>query len=179
MKKTIKVLAISIGLVLGTVSTQISAHAVTNNATVRPVLKNPIMNTSSIVGFKIIKVLVQDNTDPKSGVAVSDRLAIRIRNTTAKTINSFEIFYTMVDQVTKRSESYYQKLTNFSIPANSMGYLDFDNSKGIGHFPENKYSIYRNSKNKVTFTIELSATGFKPMYATAVKAKGTTEDPNA
>jgi len=178
MNKSMKISITAFAVLIGTIAVQMPSYAASSKTPIIPVLKNPIVNTSTKVGFTILAAQVEDNTNPKNGVDISDRLALKVRNTSSKAISSFEIYYTMVDRVTKSSESYYQKLSNFSIPANSIGYIDFDNAKGFGHFPENKYSIYRNSKNKVSFKIELSALGLKPAYARAMKSKGTTEDPN-
>lgn len=165
-------------LLLSLVASPIPSYAATSQSLTIPVTKNPIVNKSTNIGFTIVNAQVQDNTDPKSGKPIPDRLALKVRNISSKAISIFEIFYTMKDQVTKVSESYYQKLSNFSIPKNSTGYIAFDNTKNYGHFPENKYSIYRNSNNEVKFTIELSSKGFKPQLAVALKAKGTTENPN-
>jgi hypothetical protein len=178
MKKVIKIKVIPVVLILGMVLSPIPSYATSSQSQTIPVTKNPIVNTSTKIGFTIVTAQVQDNTDPKSGKPIPDRLALKVRNTSAKAISAFEIYYTMINQITKASESYYQKLTNFSIPKKSIGYIAFDNTKNFGHFPENKYSIYRNSTNEVKFTIELSAKGFKPQMAVAIKAKGTTENPN-
>jgi hypothetical protein len=178
MKRSSNRNVVSLVLLVGIISSPIASFAAVKQVLVIPVTKNPIVNKSTKVGFSIVSAQVQDNTDPKSGVAIPDRLALKVRNTSAKAISTFEIYYTMVDQVTKVSESYYQKLNLFSISAKSIGYIAFDNTKGLGHFPENKYSIYRNSKNEVKFKIELSARGFKPALTTVLKAKGTTENPN-
>jgi len=51
----------------------------------------------------------------------------------------------------------------------------FDNQTSAGHYPENKYSLYRSSQNEVDFSIQVSAPGFKPATATAKKAAGTGE----
>lgn len=169
---------IPMALLIGLVATPMASYAGSGQSFVIPVTKNPIVNKSTKAGFSIISAQVQDNTDPKSGKAIPDRLAVKVRNTSDKAISTFVIYYTMVDQVTKVSESYYQKLTNFSIPAKAVGYIAFDNLKGYGHYPENKYSIYRNSNNAVKFSIELSASGFKPQLTTISKDKGTTENPN-
>ena len=114
-----------------------------------PVIKNPIVNKSKATGIKILQSWVQDNTDPKTGVPIADRLQLKVSNTSSTTITNLEVFYTMTDSVTKASESYYKKLTNFSLPAKRVSYIFFDNVKGVGHFSENKYSIYRNSNNEV------------------------------
>jgi hypothetical protein len=178
MKKSTKTLLVPLVLIGGLISSPMPSFAALSRTLVIPVTKNPIVNKSKKVGFTILSAQVQDNTDPKSGKPIADRLALKVRNTTIKAISTFAIYYTMIDQVTKASESYYQKLVPFLIPAKSIGYIAFDNTKGLGHFPENTYSIYRNSKNEVKFIIELSATGFKPQLTKVLKAKGTTENPN-
>jgi hypothetical protein len=178
MKSLMKNVFIPLILLVGLISSPMPTFAASSAGLVIPVTKNPIVNKSKNVGFSILSAQVQDNTDPKNGKPIADRLALKMRNTTTKAISTFVIYYTMIDQVTKASESYYQKLPHFSIPAKSVGYIAFDNAKGVGHFPENNYSIYRSSKNEVKFTIELSASGFKPQMITVLKAKGTTENPN-
>lgn len=140
-----------------------------------PVTSNPISNTSTISGLSILKASVENNIDPLTNKPIADRLLVHVQNDGPSLATGFEIFYTMTDVVTKAAESYYFKLTGFSVPAKSAGYLYFDNKSGFGHFPENKFSIYRSSKNEVHFTVELSAQGLKPVYSTAIKSKGTGE----
>ena len=140
-----------------------------------PVARNPISNGSTVSGLSILKAEVENNLDPLTNKPIADRLMIHVENGNATVATGFEIFYTMTDMVTKASESYYFKLTDFSIQPGSSGYLYFDNKPGIGHFPENKFSIYRSSKNEVDFIIELSAQGLKPVTSTAIKSKGTGE----
>lgn len=143
-----------------------------------PVTKNPITNIAKTKGISILKTWVQDNTDPTTKAPIADRLQIKLSNTTKSRISNLEIFYTMIDTVTKASESYYKKLIGFDLPAKTIKFIYFDNTKGPGHFSENQYSLYRHSNNEVTFKIEISAKGFAPQYARAIKAKGTTENPN-
>ena len=179
MKKRIIGINILVGLFL--ISSQImfmSESKAAGQKLVLPVLKNPIVSTSNAIGLSVTSIQVQDNTDPKTGVAIADRLALKIRNRTKETIKNIEVFYSMTDTVTKATESYYQKLIGFSIPAGATNYFAFDNGKGPGHYPENTFSIYRHSNNEVKVTVEISATGFKPVFATTTKAKGTTENPN-
>ena len=140
-----------------------------------PVTSNPITNVSTAPGLSIIQAKAEDNVDPLTGKAIPDRLMLHVQNSSASLASGFEVYYTMTDVVTKASESYYFKLDGFSIKAKSSEYLYFDNQPGFGHFPENKFSIYRSSTNEVRFTIELSAQGFKPVTSTAIKSKGTGE----
>lgn len=178
MKRTISSALLALILGVGTSLVPTSSFGAFNQGLTLPVTKNPIVNKGTKVGFTILSAQVQDNTDPKSKKAIPDRLALKVRNLLTKKLSNLEVFYTMKDQVTKASESYYQKLLNYSVQGKSVGYIYFDNFKGFGHFPENKFSIYRNSNNEVKFTIELSAVGFKPKFIVVTKAKGTTENPN-
>ena len=140
-----------------------------------PVTKNPIVNTSTAPGITITSAKVQDNVDPITKKAIPDRLLMKVVNKSSKPASGFEIFYTMKDSSTKAKESYYQKLTGFTVKAGATSYLYFDNLAGAGHFPENIFSIYRSSTNEVKFAIVLSAKGFKIATASAVKDKGTGE----
>jgi hypothetical protein len=51
----------------------------------------------------------------------------------------------------------------------------FDNGIGTGHYPENKYSLYRTSTNQVTITIEAADTGYAPATTGTTKSPGTGE----
>jgi len=140
-----------------------------------PVVENPIVNTSEVAGISITSAMVQDNVDPVTKKAITDRLLVTVVNTGSTPVIGFEIFYSMTDSVTKVAENYYLPLTGFELKAGETGYLNFDGKTGVGHFPENKFSLYRSSTNEVTFKIQLSANGYKVATATAVKDKGTGE----
>ena len=140
-----------------------------------PVAENPIVNTSEVAGISITSAMVQDNVDPVTRKAITDRLLVAVMNMGSTPATGFEIFYSMTDSVTKATENYYLPLTGFEVKAGGTGYLDFDGKTGVGHFPENKFSLYRSSTNEVKFNIQLSANGYKVATATAVKDKGTGE----
>ncbi|HEY3375379.1 MAG TPA: hypothetical protein VGK02_09980 [Candidatus Aquicultor sp.] len=140
-----------------------------------PVASNPIKNTAVTEGLAIASAMVEDNVDPDTNKPIGDRLQIAIKNKSSKAMSDFEAFYKMTDIVTNKSENYYQKLTDFTLNPNETKTIFFDNKTGPNHYPENKYSIYRNSKNEVRFSIEVSTPGFKPVAAKATKAKGTGE----
>jgi hypothetical protein len=103
---------------------------------------------------------------------ISDRLQLLIENTTSETLTDLEVFYEMTDTRSKETESYYQKLSGFSLAPGEKGTVYFDNEAGPGHYPENAFSLYRTSKNEVAFTIEVSAPGFQPATAETAKAPG-------
>lgn len=138
-----------------------------------PVSANPITNTSTQAGLSIVNPMVENNTDPVTGNATADRLQFTIKNTSMQTMSNLETYYTMTDTKTHKSENYYQKLTGITIAPGQSADVFFDNGSGPGHYPENKYSIYRTSTSSVDFTIELSAPGFQPATAHAQKGPGT------
>lgn len=141
--------------------------------TVVPVKSNPIQNTSSQPGLAVTNAQVENNTDPTTGSPVSDRLQFTIQNSSSQPAQNLEVYYTMTDTKTQQSEGYYQKLDGLTIPAGQSVAIFFDNGTGTGHYPENKYSIYRTSQNAVDFSIEASATGLKPATAQAHKGSGS------
>ena len=162
------------GLIVTVLASGIPAASAANKPVV-PVAKNPIVNRSNVAGISITSAMVQDNVDPKTKKAITDRLLITVVNKGSKTATGFKIFYSMTDSVTKATEKYHLPLTGFTLKAGATGYLNFDGKTGVGHFPENKFSLYRSSTNEVKFDIQLSAKGYKIASATAVKDKGTGE----
>ena len=149
----------------------------TGAATVLPVDKNPIVNTSAAPGLSITYAAVEDNVDPDTKAPIPDRLELTLKNETYSPLNHVEVYYTMTDTKTKAVENYYADLSHLSLPAGKETTIYFDNTGEVGHYPENKFSLYRSSVNEVTFSIEASADGVKPAQATAVKAVGTGEVP--
>lgn len=162
------------GFIITAIVTGVSGAGAANKPVV-PVAKNPIVNTSKVAGISITSAMVQDNVDPVTKKAITDRLLIAVVNKGSKPATRFEIFYSMTDSVTKATENYYMPLTGFTVKAGATGYLNFDGKSGIGHFPENKFSLYRSSTNEVKFKIQLNADGYKTAKASAVKDKGTGE----
>lgn len=142
---------------------------------VLPIASNPIVNTSTSPTLAITKAAVEDNVDPATGKAINDRLQLTVKNTGTTPLSGFEVYYEMTDAVTKAKEGYYQKLDGLTIPAGQDATVYFDNTTDPGHYPENKFSIYRSSTNQVDFNIWVSATGAKIATATATKATGTGE----
>lgn len=140
-----------------------------------PTKTNPISNNSQTPGLSIVSAMVEDNVDPVNKQAISDRLQIAVQNTSTQTMSNFEIYYVMTDTKTGQKEAYYQKLTDLQLPAGQTKTIYFDNVSAAGHYPENQYSLYRSSKNEVTFTIQLSAPHFKLSTGTAKKSAGTGE----
>ncbi|MFM9877143.1 MAG: hypothetical protein ACKVOG_04750 [Rhodoglobus sp.] len=149
-----------------------SAASGSTTTAVLPVNSDPIVNTSTVPGLTIVSAAAEDNLDPATNAAVTDRLQVTVRNDTTSELSSFEIYYVMTDVTTGQKEAYYQALTGFTLAAGATSTLSFDGETGPGHFPENTFSIYRSSKNQVDFTIEVSAAGVQVANATATKGSG-------
>lgn len=141
---------------------------------VLPVTSNPIVNTATDPTLEITYAAVEDNVDP-SGKAIDDRLELTLKNTGSTPMTGIEVYYGMTDVVTGQTEAYYQKLDGVTIDPGQETTVYFDNQTGVGHFPENDFSLYRSSTNEVDFAIQVSAPGAKVATATAVKATGTGE----
>ena len=181
MKKIILISVMVVVVIGGIAFWQLSKSknttATTKNTTtqVLPVSSNPIQNTSEHPGLVITAADAENNEDPTTKQAISDRLQISLQNTSALPMSNLEIYYQMKDIKTGQTEAYHQVLTGLQIPAKQTTTVYFDNQSGPGHYPESKYSIYRSSQNEVDFTIQVSAPGFKPANATTKKSVGTGE----
>ena len=147
------------------------------SAQVLPVAANPIVNTASKAGLEITAAMVENNVDPATKKDMADRLQFTIKNTSSEMLSDLEVYYQMTDSTTKKTEGYYQKLTGLPLAPGAEVTVYFDNETGPGHYPENRYSIYRTSANEVVISIEVSAPGFKPAMGEAMKAVGTGESP--
>jgi len=150
----------------------------TSGATLLPVDSNPISNDSTAPGLTITEAAVEDNVDPATDKAIDDRLQLTLENSTDTELSGLEIYYEMTDATTGQSEAYYLPLEGLTIAPKSEETVFFDNGSEPGHYPENRFSIYRNSTNKVDFTIEVSAPGLKIATATTSKEAGAGEQPD-
>lgn len=140
-----------------------------------PVAANPINNPSTQAGLSILKPMVENNVDPATDGPISDQLQFAIKNSSSQPMTNLEVYYKMTDAKTNKSEGYYQKLNGLTIAPGQTTSVFFDNGSGTGHYPENKYSLYRTSSNTVDFTIEVSAPNFQPATGNAQKGPGTGE----
>ena len=149
--------------------------AATSSEVVLPVDTNPISNQAVHPDLEVVSAAVEDLVDPSSGQAIDDRLMLTLHNNGSQELSDFEVFYTMADAVTGVTESYYQRLDGFVLPAGAEDYVYFDNKTDPGHYPENQFSLYRSSVNQVDFSIMVSANGSGVAQATTVKSEGTGE----
>jgi len=181
MKGRMLKIAVLVGLCLIVLATagcsgqKTSTTGTTTAKTVLPVANNPIKNTATTEGLKITEAMVENNVDSATKKDLTDRLQVTLENTSATAMGDLEIYYKMTDSVTKKSEGYYQKLTGLTLEPGKTATVYFDNETGAGHYPENKYSIYRTSNNEVVISIEVSSPGFKPATFEVKKATGTGE----
>ncbi|MHB1324660.1 MAG: hypothetical protein ACYDGS_00630 [Thermoleophilia bacterium] len=182
MKKNIIVVAAIIGVVaIGAIlmvsnrgsDTPVQSQNTTSQ--VLPVANDPIKNNATAPGLVIASAQVEDNVDPVTNQAIPDKLQLNLQNTSSQPMSNFEIYYRMTDSTTGASEGYYEKLGGLSLGPNETKTIFFDNQTAPNHYPENKYSIYRTSKNEVRVTIELSAPGFKLATGETKKSIGTSE----
>jgi hypothetical protein len=188
MKKLLSLLFIVAAALVGLVACEASqgtgseartespaASGSTSGPAVLPVAENPITNTGTKKGLAISETMVENNVDKASGKEVSDRLQFTIKNSSAEQITGVEVYYTMTETPTGKTESYHQKLEGLTIAPDTEATVYFDNESGEGHYPENKFSIYRTSPNEVKFDIEVSAPGFAVARGTALKEEGFEE----
>ena len=114
-----------------------------------PVAANPIVNSATKEGLQWSRRWQRTMLIPLQEEDLTDRLQVSIKNTSAGTLSDLEVFYQMTDSVTKKTEGYYQKLTGFTLAAGQTVTVYFDSEAGVGHYPEDAYSLYRTSKNEV------------------------------
>jgi hypothetical protein len=187
LKITIAAVAVAVAVAIGiiVVGQGGSAPATAPNAAaspgaggasaVLPVSTNPIVNASTTPGLTVVSAMAENNVDPATKKPIADRLQVTVKNSSASSLSGFEVFYTMTDATTKKSESYYVPLRGMTVAAGASATVFFDNQAGPNHFGENKFSLYRSSTNRVDFAIEVSAKGAALAHGTAVKGKGTGE----
>lgn len=123
--------------------------------------ENPINNNSANEGFQIVNGLVENNVDPVTKKALSDHLELTLKNTSGKELKGFEVYYTILDNVTNQKEGYYKNIPDLILKAGETKTIHFDNQSGDGHYSENINSIYFTSKNAKIFNILISTSGYK------------------
>jgi hypothetical protein len=143
--------------------------------TVLPIRSNPIHNGSTARGLSISKVLVENNISPTTGKAAPDHIEVTLKNSTNKPVGNLGLYYKVSDPRTGDTEGYFTKLTGVSIAAGGSSTVHFDNMPGRGHFPDNKYSLYRTDKNALVINVEASTPGLKPASFTVHKDSGGAE----
>ncbi|MHB1376303.1 MAG: hypothetical protein ACYCXB_02635 [Candidatus Humimicrobiaceae bacterium] len=123
--------------------------------------ENPINNNSTNEGFQIVNGIVENNVDPVTKKIASDHLELTLKNTSGKDIKGFEIYYTILDNVTNQKEGYYKNIPDLILKAGETKSIHFDNQSGDGHYSANINSIYTASINAKTFNVIISTSGYK------------------
>ncbi len=128
---------------------------------------NPINETSTTplpISFQDVRV--EDN-------ATADHLEMTLKNTGTSTLDNFDIFYTITDKADGTVESYYMKLSGFTLAADETKTIHFDNLLDQpGHYYGNPNGLYGTSANGLIFNIELHNAGYQPLNTTVEKATG-------
>jgi hypothetical protein len=123
--------------------------------------ENTINNNSANEGFQIVNGIVENNVDPVTKKIASDHLELTLKNTSGKELKGFEIYYTILDNVTNQKEGYYKNIPDLIIKAGETKLIHFDNQSGDGHYSQNINSIYSSSVNAKTFNVIVSTAGYK------------------
>ncbi len=121
---------------------------------------NKISNTSTVEGLSIVSGLVENNVD-SNNKAVDDHLELVLQNTSQNDMNNFEVYYTVKDLTTQKSEGYYKKLDGFVLKAGETQSVHFDNKSGMNHFGVNTNGMYFTSVNELQFDVQVSTPDFK------------------
>jgi hypothetical protein len=169
MKFAIRSVFISAALVA------IAGCSTSSNGAVLPVDRNPIVNTATARTLAIDSVLVENNVDV-DGKAVDDHLEIALSNSGTTDLVGVQVFYSFVDQTTKRLENYYLLLpADFSVTAKGKRVIHFDKTSQRDHLPVNKFSSYYINTNEQQVTVVVSAAGAAPQTLTVTKDAGGAE----
>jgi hypothetical protein len=136
-----------------------------------PVSSEKLINETSTAAVPMVikDAKVEDN-------ATADHLEITVTNTGNTTLDNFDIYYTVTDEVTQSKEAYYQILSGLSLNAGETKTIHFDNQvQEAGHYYGNMNGLYGSSQNALMFDIQLHANGYQPLNFQVEKSKGTAE----
>ena len=123
--------------------------------------ENTINNNSANEGFQIVNGIVENNIDSVTKKAVSDHLELTLKNISGKELKGFEVYCTILDNVTNQKEGYYKNIPDLILKAGETKSIHFDNQSGDGHYSQNINSIYSSSKNVKTFNVIVSTAEYK------------------
>ncbi|GEM_PF-1932212 len=135
---------------------------------------NLIKNLATASGLLISSGHVENNVDAQ-GRVVNDHLELLLKNTSAQDMSNFEVYYTITDLTTTKSEGYYKKLNGFVLKSGDSQSVHFDGKSGASHFGVNKDGLYFTSKNKLRFNIQVSTPGFQIAHLEILKDAGGAE----
>ena len=142
---------------------------------------NPIAQQGKSGGPVIESAKVEDNFDLVSKKGVSDHLEIAVKNPGKAPIQGLQVYFTMKDSTTGKTESYYRNYENFRVAPNAMTVLhleetgDLNPAANATHFRFNPNSLLYKSQNAKTLTIQVSSKGFTPSTVSIKKDAGGAE----
>lgn len=142
---------------------------------------NPIAQVGKPGGPAIASAKVEDNFDPVTKKDVADHLEISLTNPGATLLTGLQVYFTITDSQTLRSESYSRTLPAFKLKAGAATVLHFDvrgsldSNAAAEHFRLNPNSMLYKSANAKTVTIQVAAAGYAPSSITVKKDAGTAE----
>lgn len=140
-----------------------------------PTFSEKLLSTDGKPTGLIFTGKVEDNFDPKTKLDVDDHLELEIKNTAGAELKNLTAYYSIKDDGTGKTESYYVPLAGLTIKAGQSTAVHFDASGVDGHFRDNPNSSYRKSENAKLFTVQLAAEGFAPVQIEIHKDKGGAE----
>ena len=146
--------------------------------------KNPVgvdvvpAPSTGIDDFVITKVLVEDNYDSSKKRDAPDHLEICLKNTGDKDITGFQVYYTITDVKTHKTQSYLVALTGFTLKKHESKKVHIDISGRKGHFRANPNSLYYTSTNQREVKVLVITLGHKAKTAMVKKDAGGAEVPD-
>lgn len=135
---------------------------------------NQIKNIATAAGLSVVSGIVENNIDAQ-GKITDDHLELLIKNTSAKDMNNFEVYYTVIDLSTNKTEGYYKQLPDLVLKSGESKSIHFDGKMMANHYGVNKSGMYFTSKNKLQFDVQVSASTFKIAHIQLTKDAGGAE----
>jgi hypothetical protein len=141
---------------------------------------NPIPQTGKAGGPVIESAKVEDNFDPINKKGVSDHLEIAVKNPGATPLQGLQLYYTVKDSTTGKTESYYRNFEGFKMPP-GVSVLHVEESGSLNasaassHFRANPNSLLYKSQNVKTLTIQIATKGYAPSTVSIKKDAGGAE----
>jgi len=142
---------------------------------------NPIVQQGKAGGPTIESAKVEDNFDPVSKKSVSDHLEIAIRNPGATPLQGVQLFYTVKDSTTGKTESYYRNFEGFKMPPGAVTVLHLDEAGSSkisdisSRFRSNPNALLYKSQNAKTLKIQVSSKDYAPSNMSIKKDAGGAE----
>lgn len=142
---------------------------------------NPIAQTGKSGGPMIESAKVEDNFDPVSKKSVSDHLEISVKNPGATSLQGLQVYFTVKDSTSGKTESYFRNFAGFKLAAGKVSVLHIDatgtpnSAASTDHFRANPNALLYTSQNAKTLTIQVASMGYAPSNLSIKKDAGGAE----